>query len=185
MDIIREHVGDMLAVEQELHQMFRNAKEDSALARFPAARALLQRIEDTTDRNLSAVQACMKRLGGESPLKKAVGAALGAASGLWQRVRQSDSASRILRDGYGGLNFAIVCYEMLHTTALAVADTRTAEMALGHLKAYAPLVVELSDTIPQVVIDELAAEGKVVRDSEVAREAVRNAREAWHEAHPS
>jgi len=37
-----------------------------------------------------------------------------------------------------------------------VVHKKTTEV--GHLKAYAPLVVELSDTIPQVVIDELAAE---------------------------
>ena len=181
-ETVHENVEDMLAVETDLHQMFRHQKEEGSLARHTNARALIQRIEDTTDRNLADLRACAEQLGGQSTLKKAVGAVAGLASGVWQRARQSDSASRIMRDAYGALSFAVVCYEMLHTTALAAGDTRTSEMALQHMKSYAPLIVELSDMIPEVVVTELASEGKLPSDENAAREAVRNAREAWNTA---
>lgn len=178
-ETVHENVEDMLAVETDLHQMFRHQKEDGSLARHAETQALLQRIEDVTDRNLAELRACAEQLGGQSTLKKAVGAALGVASGLWQRARQSDSASRIMRDCYGALSFGVVCYEMLHTTALAAGDTRTADLALRNMKNYAPLIIELTDLIPEVLVAELAAEGKLPADDEAAREAVRNARSAW------
>jgi ferritin-like metal-binding protein YciE len=184
-ETVHDNVEDMLAVETELHQMLRHQKEDGALQRYPNAQALIQRIEDTTDRNLGDLRACAEQLGGQSALKKAVGAAMGVASGLWQRARQSDSASRIVRDAYGGLSFAVVCYEMLHTTALAAGDTRTAELALRNMKNYAPLIIDLTEMVPEVVVRELAAEGKLPNDERAAAEAVRNARNAWQEAQAS
>jgi len=184
-ETVHDNVEDMLAVETDLHQMLRHQKEDAALKRYPNAQALVQRIEDTTDRNLAELRSCAEQLGGQSPIKKAVGAAMGVASGLWQRARQSDSASRIARDAYGGLSFAIVCYEMLHTTALAAGDKRTADLALRNMKNYAPLIIELTEIVPEVVVRELAAEGKLPSDERAAAEAVRNARSAWHEAQTS
>ena len=181
-ETVHENVEDMLAVETDLHQMFRHQKEEGSLARHTNAHALIQRIEDTTDQNLADLRACAEQLGGQSTLKKAVGAVTGLASGIWQRARQSDSASRIMRDAYAALSFAVVCYEMLHTTALAAGDMRTADLALRHMKSYAPLIIELTEMIPEVVVAELSSEGKLPSDAKAAREAVQNARSAWSTA---
>jgi hypothetical protein len=174
------YMNDMLAVERELHAVFRRQKEDGRVKRYPDSAALLSRIEDTIDDHLRALSTGIKRLGGdESVLKKAVGAVLGVAGGLYDKVRMDDKVSRMLRDDYTALNFATVCYEMLHTTALALRDEQTADLALAHLKDYTPLIVGLSDEMPRLLIRELTDEGKVPADSGAAEQAARNTRAAW------
>ena len=174
------YMNDMLAVERELHAVFRRQKEDARVKRYPNSAALLARIEDTIDEHLRGLGQGLQRLGGdESMLKKAVGAVLGVAGGLYDAVRTDDKVSRMLRDDYTALNFATICYEMLHTTALALREKQTADLALAHLKDFTPLIVELSDEMPRLLIRELTDEGKTPADANAAEQAARNTREAW------
>ena len=183
MEILQGYVNDMLAVEREIHQAFSRQKHDEHVKSYPAAYQVISRIEDTIDRHLVDLQSCQRRLGtDESVVKTAVGSVLGFAAALYDKVRQDDQVSRMLRDDYTAVSFASVCYQMLHTTALAMRDAQTAELALRHLKSYTPLVVELTNVIPEVLLKELLAEGKIAADQSVAREAVRNTREAWEQA---
>ena len=176
------YVDDMLAVERDVHQMLRRHRDDAVIQHRELAHDLLERAESATDRNITALQDCRRQLGGgdEGALKKAVGAVAGMASQLYERVRQEDKASRILRDDYTALSFATICYEMLHATALAVREPVVADVALTNLKAYTPLVMEIGTTMPEVVIEELADEGKATGDADAATAALRNVREAWH-----
>ena len=183
LDILQGYVNDMLAVEREIHNALSRQKHDERVKAFAAASQMIARIEDTVDRHIRELETCLARLGGdESVLKKAVGTVLGAAAGLYGKVRPNDKVSRMVRDDYTALSFATVCYEMLHTTALAVKNPSTADLALAHLKAYAPLIVDLADVVPEVVIDELAEEGKIAADHSIAVQAARNTRSAWDQA---
>lgn len=179
MDTLRGYVGDMLAVERDLHAAFRRHKEDRAVRTYPAAQRLLQDIESRVDDHIAALERAVERLG-ESPsgLKAAVGAVLGAVAGIYGKIRD-DRVSRVLRDDYTALCFACVCYEMLHTTALALRNGEIAELALLHMQDYTPAVMAIGTTLPSVVIDELVREGKVAAEGQVARQAADNARDAW------
>jgi hypothetical protein len=182
-ELLVGYMNDMLAVERELHAVFRRQKEDERVKRYPDTAALLSRIEDTIDHHLESLGRGLEILGGdESMLKKAVGAVLGVAGGLYDKVRPDDKVSRMLRDDNTALTFASVCYQMLHTTALAKKDQATADLALANLKDYTPLVMELADELPRLLVRELADEGKVPADESAAEQAVRNTREAWGEA---
>ncbi len=176
------YVDDMIAVERDVHQMLRRHRDEAVVQHRDLAHDLLERAESATDRNLAVLQDCRRRLGGEDEgaLKKAVGAVAGMASQLYERVRQEDKASRILRDDYTALSFATICYEMLHATALAVREPIVADVALTNLKAYTPLVMEIGMTMPEVVIEELADEGKATGNADAATAALRNVRDAWH-----
>lgn len=179
-ETLQGYVNDMLAVEREIHSAFSRQKHDDRLKEFPAASQLVARIEDTIDRHLSALSAGLTRIGGdESTIKKAVGTVMGVAAGLYDKVRSDDTVSRMLRDDYASLSFATVCYEMLQTTALAMKDEQTADLALRHLEDFAPMIMDLSDTLPRVLVDELSREGKVAPDVQAADEARRRTREAW------
>jgi hypothetical protein len=94
----------------------------------------------------------------------------------------------MLRDDYTALCFACVCYEMLHTTALALGHGEIATLALEHLRDYTPAVMAIGELVPEVVTDELQREGKVRSRGAVARLAADNTREAWRTpeigAHP-
>ncbi len=181
---LQGYVNDMLAVESELHEAFRRQKKENAeLRRFTAAHQIVERTEDTIDRHLAALRDVLKRLGTEeSTLQKAVGGVLGAAAGLYDKLRSDATVSRVLRDDYAALSFATIGYEMLHTTALAMKDGQTADLAITHLKEYAPLIMALGDALPAVLIDELATDGTVSADRGIATQAVRNTHEAWASA---
>ena len=186
MEDLQGYVNDMLAVETELHEAFRRQKADARLKKFPAAQQLISRAEDTVDVHLAKLRECLKRMGSdESVLKKAVGGVLGAAAGVYDKLRSDDKVSRMLRDDHTALSFASVCYEMLYTTALAMHDSATADLALDHLKEVNTLVVEVNDLIPRVLIEELSSEGKITFDAELADDVVRHTREAWYEASAS
>ena len=179
-EVLGAYVRDMLAVENEMHEAFRRQKRDDRLLIHPESAQLVGRIEDTIDRHLGALRRCLGQLDTEeSTLKKALGSVLGAAAGIYDGMRSEDPVSRMLRDDYIALSTAIVCYEMLHTTALAVEDEAVAAMALDHLRDYAPLVMAISETIPFAVIEELSREGKVPASHSAAEQSVQNTREAW------
>lgn len=181
MEILQSYVNDMLAVEHEIHEAFRRQKHGGKTKVHPEAAQLIARIEDTIDRHIEELDRALQRLGGsESALKKAVGAALGAIAGLYDQVRD-ETVSRMVRDDLTALNFAAACYEMLHTTALAMHDQRLADLALRHLKDFAPLIMDLSAVLPSVVVAELARDKHVTVDPSVVKEAVRNTKAAWSE----
>ncbi len=192
MDTLRGYVNDMLAVERDIHAAFRRHKEDRGAKTYPEAARVLQQIEDRVDVHVASLQRCLERLGdGESTLKAAVGAVLGAVAGVYGKLRD-DRVSRMLRDDYTAICFACVCYEMLHTTALALGHDEVAKLALEHLRDYAPAVMALGEVVPKVVTKELEREGKLRGGGEsVAHRAAENTREAWRsgdasqaQAHP-
>lgn len=186
-DLLRTHVRDMLAVESEIHGAFRRQERDRRLRHDSEARALVARIEETIDRHLLELKGCLRRLGGEeSKLKNALGAVLGTAAGFYDRMRADDPISRMLRDDSIALSTAIVCYEMLHATALAADDEDVAALALRHVEDYAPLVMGISELLPHAIVRELSREGKLPpnRDDAAAR-AAENTRRAWSAQAPA
>lgn len=173
-------VNDMLAVETEHHASFRRQKDDEEIGRHGEAHRLISCAEDVLDRHLASLKDCLQRLGGkESVVKQAVGQVLGAAAGIYNKVRSGETASRALRDDYAALCFGTVCYEMLHATALAMKDDRTADLALRNLRDLPPLIMAISEAIPAVLLQELAEDGTVSLDPSVAEDAVRNTHAAW------
>jgi hypothetical protein len=70
---------------------------------------------------------------------------------------------------------------MLHTVALAAEQPEVAEMALNHLRNYAPMVMEIGRIVPRVVMQELVHEGKISGSIGVADEAAENTQMAWRE----
>jgi len=108
----------------------------------------------------------------------AVEVALGAVAGLYDHLRE-EPVSRMVRDDLAALNFTVACYQMLHTTALAMHDQALADVALQHLKDFTPLIWTLSQVLPSVVVSELAAENQITIDASVAAEAVESQKKAW------
>lgn len=183
IDTLRAYVNDMLAVERDIHSAFRRHKEDRGTRTYPEAAAVLQQIEDRVDRHVASLERCLERIGqggstAESTVKAAVGAVLGAVEGVYAKLRD-DRVSRMLRDDYTALCFACVCYEMLHTTALALGHGEIANLALEHVRDYTPAVMAIGELMPDVVTDELEREGKVWTGGPVARLAAENTRDAW------
>lgn len=179
-DIIQGYVNDMLAVTREMHAAFSRQQEDDRVKKYAPAIAVVARTEAVLDNHINALTAELHRMGSdESSVKKAVGTVLGAAAGIYDKMRTDDTVTRMLRDDHAALSFGTVCYELLQTTALAMKETQTADLASRHLADLTPVVMELSECLPQVVVEELASEGKVAPDHQAAEESRRRTREAW------
>jgi hypothetical protein len=181
---LNEHVTNMAAVEKHILEAIERQSGSDAVKRYPEARVLIRRIEDTLRRHIEALEehnAASEGGGFAEALKEAVAGALGVAAGLYDQVR-NEVVSRMLRDDYTALSLAAISYHMLHTTALGLRQAATADLALRHLKDLTPLLVDLSKTICHVVAREMATEEPGF-DGAIGAEAVRRTQEAWSAEH--
>ena len=183
-DILNAYVTDMAAVETHIHDAVTQQLDADATSSYPEAATVLSRLQTTLKRHvdtLEAYNAGSEGGGLREAAKEALGSALGFAAGLYNKMRDEDQVSRMLRDTYTATSLATVSYHMLYTTALALKDERLATLAMTNLKDLTDLIGELSESVVRVVVRELTAEDKTL-DATVAEEAVRKTQEAWRNA---
>ncbi|MFO7663935.1 MAG: hypothetical protein R6X18_15270 [Chloroflexota bacterium] len=182
-DALQQYVSDMLAVEKHIHEAIRRQQDDDSVERFPEAAAVIRRAEATLDNHIAALESHLEDIGGDpaSPVKEAVTAALGVAAGLYDKVRP-EKVSRMLRDDYTALSLAAISYHMLNNTGLALQSKPTADLALRHLKDWTPIIVEISQAIHPVVVQELRDDDLFV-DTAVTEQSIRETQEAWRAEH--
>jgi hypothetical protein len=179
-EYLRPYVADMAAVEKHILEAVERQSSDDDFKKIPPAQQLVTRIASTLRSHVQALGNHLERFPGggvAGAVKGTVTGVLGVFAGLYDKVR-SETASRGLRDDYTALNLASISYVMLHTSALALNEATTAELALRHLKDLAPLIMQLNEVIPEVVVRELAQEGKTY-DASIVQRAVRATQDAW------
>ena len=183
--ILNDYVTDMAAVEKHIFEAVDRQVKDDDTKRYPEALGALTEVRDTLSRHVAALEAYNASTEGgglKETLKEAVTGALGVAAGLYDRLRDEDQVSRMIRDTYTALGLASISYHMLYTTALGLKEQPLADLALAHLKDLSPLVVTLSKTVCRVVARELNEEDKMI-DASIGEEAVRRTQEAWDGEH--
>lgn len=179
-DALRPYLADMAAVEKHILEALERQHTDEDIRQFPSAHQWLDRAMGLLRQHVSSIEDHLKGFpggGAASTVKEAVTGVLGTIAGLYDKVRK-DTASRALRDDYTALSLATISYTMLHTTALGLHQGATAELALRQLKDLTPLLVELAQIVPPVVLKELSFEGYDI-DLGLGQNAVRNTQEAW------
>jgi hypothetical protein len=179
-EALRPYVADMAAVEKHILEAIERQRKDDDIQQFPDAAQWVGRVEGVLRRHVDSLESHLKNFDGggvAGTVKEAVTGVLGTVAGLYDKVRK-DTASRALRDDYTALSLAAISYTMLHTTALGLSQGTTAELALSNLKEVTPLLVELSQLLPKVVLKELSFEGYDIATS-VGEQAARNTHEAW------
>ncbi len=179
-EYLRPYVADMAAVEKHILEAVERQTKDEDFQKLPQAQQLVNRLETTLRNHVQTLEGHLAQFPAGSAagaVKGAVTGVLGAFAGLYDKVR-SEAASRGLRDDYTALNLASISYTMLHTSALALNETATAELALRNLKELTPLIMQLTEVLPEVVVRELAEEGKAY-DASIVQRAVRATQEAW------
>lgn len=182
-ETLLQYTGDMLSLTKHTHEAVERQMADDDVKKSAEASRIINKIDGILEAHISSLDAHMKELGGDatSPVKEAVGSLLGVAAGLYDRVR-TDTVSKMLRDDYTALSLAAISLTMLHTTGLALKSQRTADLAKQQLLAISPIIVEISEVMPHVVVPELMDAGEVV-DAGVAEQAVKNTQEAWKPSH--
>jgi ferritin-like metal-binding protein YciE len=182
MDEVQQYVGDLVALEAHIEQAIDGQLRHSI--EHPGAAAALGEFHTMVRRQRDDLRAHLATIGGSEsrPIKEVVGTLFGGAAGVIDRVR-TKAVSKMLRDDYTAFNLAAMGYAMLHTTAHALGDMRTMEVADRHLRAYAAAVQQINQLIPDMVVWELEREGLAVNRAAAdhCREAINR---AWRETAP-
>lgn len=178
-DTLQQYVSDMLAVERHLLPALENQSEDDRMARYPEARRLVNKIEATIRSHINGLEQHLEDLGGDaaSPVKSAITTVLGAAATAIENMR-TNPVSKNLRDDYTALNLAAISYTMLHTAGHALMDEQTADMAASYLMDYTPLITEINEVVPLVVVSELQDETEML-DPRMVEKAIMRTQQAW------
>ena len=161
---IQTYVSDMLALERHIAQPLKRQLDMEDTKKFPGALAVITSLKGLTDSHVTALEQCLEQLGGHaaSPVKSAWSSLLGVGAAAIDSVRKT-KVSKNLRDDYTVLSLATISYTMLYTTTVGLGDTVTADLAKRHLADYAQLVMTINQTIPEVVLTELQADGQNVQ----------------------
>jgi len=176
---VATYLSDMLALERHIAQPIESQLKSQDHQSYGEAIRIVQRIKTCTDSHIAALEAQVAAVGGHagSPIKSAFSALLGGGAAVINQVRKT-KVSKSLRDDYTALSLSTISYTMLHATALGLGDTATAQLAKRHLDDYAPIVVEISRTMPTVVLQELKDDGENVRVS-AAQLSAQQTGESW------
>lgn len=178
-DILQQYVSDMVSLDDHIHEAIKRQIEDDRLKQFPEAAQVVNTLHRTLDTHITGLKGQLQSLGGETsgPVKEAVSAVAGVAAGLYDKVRH-DPVSKMLRDDYTALGLAAISYTMLHTTGLALQNQPIADLAERYLNDITPIIVNISQVIPGVVVKDLE-DNEVLIDQSVGQEAVRKTQAAW------
>ena len=176
---IATYLSDMLALEQHINTPIAsqlNSKDHNA---SPEAIRIIQTIKSMTDNHIAALDAQLKAAGGSAShgVKSAWSQLLGGGAAAVNQIRKT-KISKSLRDDYTALGLAAISYTMLHATAAGLGDQSTASLAKRHLDDITPIIVDISKTIPTVVLQELQDDGENVSVS-AAQLTEQTTGEAW------
>lgn len=183
LNTVQQYVGDMVAVETHIEEALDRQLDE--VKDYAPANSAVNRFHVMVRDHRDNLKEHLKSIGGSesSPIKAAVSGVFGAAAGMIDKVR-TEAVSKSLRDDYAAFNLAAIGYAMLHTTAHALGQSSTADVAAKYLRDYAAAVQEINQIIPGVVVWELRKDGHVV-DGSAEQHAVESLNKAWKETSPS
>lgn len=161
---IHINLSDVLARERHIVQPLQRQLEMDDTARFGEAATLISNLKVRSERHILDLEARLEAIVGRAalPVKSAWAQLLDAGAAMVDGACTT-KVSKILRDDYTAVTRASASYTTLNVTALGVGDDRSAKLAQQHLDEYAQIVVQISNALPGVVVQELARDGEVVR----------------------
>jgi ferritin-like metal-binding protein YciE len=177
--MIQTYLSDALARERHINQPLTRQLEMDDAAKFSEAATLISNLKTRAERHILDLEARLEQAVGRAapPVKSAWTQLLGAGAAMVDGARKT-RVSKNLRDDYTALALASESYTTLNATALGLGDDRTAKLAQKHLDDYAQIVVEISNALPSVVLQELALDGEVMRVW-AAQIAEQNTEDVW------
>lgn len=178
-EAVNGHLTDMLALEDQLERTLR-ARVEQVKKRLPEVADRLQPIHTHAERHTRVLRALSEARDGRyaealrdsEPPGRPGGAAEGGI----------DPLPGELRNDFAALCRASIGYVMLATTARALDEPATAELAEGHLGDYADAVKGFHSVIPAAIVQCLQLEGLPARADLVP--ALSGATAAWEAAPP-
>jgi len=183
LNTVQQYVGDMYALESHIEEAMDGQLKE--VTKHPKAREAVIRYHDMVKSHKDAMRSHLESIGGSesSPIKDFVANVFGKAAGVIDNLR-TKGESKSLRDDYTAFNLAAIGYAMLHTTAHALGQMKTMELADKHLRDYARAVQEINQLMPDLVAFELREEGHSINEEAITH-CTQAINRAWRETGPS
>ncbi len=176
---LKQYVNDMIGLERDILNAIEFQLEDDHVKAYPDLIAILNQVQTNSESRL----AMLKQLSAEeeasigAAVKEGITAVTGTLAGIYGKVREHP-VSRMVRDDIIALDVASVGYGMLYTLGLSIGHDECAALAGRGVDEMPPLIVALTDLLPIVVAEELAADGPLASPSAV-QVATTRIRDAW------
>lgn len=178
--IVGSYLADQVAVLQHVGEAIERHARDADMLEYPEASTLINEVAALLHTHYQTLRTHLEQqyeADLADTLKRAATTISGKLAGLYGKVR-SEEVSRMLRDDTAALHFTCVCYSMLHATAVALEDQRTASLVDTLLHELTPFVVRCSRVVPNIVVLELEQNGYTVDHAAFGRSQL-TVSDAW------
>ena len=174
---ITKYVEDLHSLESHGLQPIRRQLAERQMGGHPEALPAVREFERVLQTHVDALNARLQVLG-TSPttaVQDAAASVAGWVAGFYNQIR-TEAVSKSIRDDYTFFSHCAVSYMMLATTARALGDHDTEELAEAGYRDHARLVIEIDRLLPTVVVQELQQDQLPAQDvSDWARHIVQSA----------
>lgn len=179
---LKMYVNDVIGLERDIANALEIQMQDDRVKAHPELVALLHEALRNSEERIRLFKDLSDREGGNigAAIKEGVTAVTGLLAGLYGKVRE-DPVSRMVRDDIIALNVSSVSYGMLLTLGLAIGHAECADLAGNGLSATPPLIVRLTDLLPEIVATELAENAPLTNPAAVQL-AQAHIRDSWNHA---
>lgn len=181
-ETIHSYVTDMLALEEHIEKAVSAQVETHSEAQ-PMVGQQLKAMHVEIERHITSLRQLEsdREAGAGQGLAEAVKRAASMLAGFGAAaidLIRTEKLPKNLRDDATAFSLAATGYLMLHTTAKALGDERTAKLASTHLDEYAGMIMRLNHMIPAAVLAVLK-EDELAVDESVLPEVLETYRHAW------
>lgn len=179
LDSLKQYVNDMIGLERDIANAVKLQVEDERVNEFGELREILARIVQTSEARLEHLKKLSNQEDGTlgAAVKEGITAVTGTLAGIYGKIREHP-VSRMVRDDIIALDVASVGYGMLLTLGLSIRHEECAALASRGIEETPPLIVALTDLLPLIVAEELAADAPLMNPAAV-QVAGAHIREAW------
>jgi ferritin-like metal-binding protein YciE len=178
-DNLTMYVNDVIGLERDIVNAVEGQLEDDKVKSNPQLTPILKEIVSGAKTRIDLLQQLSEAEGGSfgATVKEAVMGVTGALAGIYGKLREHP-VSRMVRDDRIAMNVVETSYAMLYTLALGIGHEKAAAIALSGLNAAPPLVLELTDLMPGIILRELS-EDAPLQNATVQKTVVDAIHNAW------
>lgn len=164
-DTLARSMIELRTLQRYTLEAFELQQHEDDLEYHEDAAQLISHTVEVLRKHIKRLDTEIAALGGSSDaLRAATTSMSGAFLGFLSKIRSHDT-SKMLRDDYTLLSLASIGYIMLHTTSLALSRSDVAEIAMEHHQELVPLVREIAQTLPHLVLQDLSRSFGQVNDT--------------------
>ncbi|MES2920569.1 MAG: hypothetical protein V4819_03430 [Verrucomicrobiota bacterium] len=176
-DSLKQYVNDMIGLERDITNAVKLQADDDRVRDFGTLKGLLDAVVQASEGRMEILKQLSDQEDGSlgGVVKEGITAVAGTLAGIYGKMREHP-VSRMVRDDIIALDVTSVSYGMLLTLGLSIGHDECAALATRGIDETPPLIIALTDLLPMIVAEELAADAPLVNPAavQVARARIRD-----------